>query len=84
MERASSLSGTRDPDLYVSLGNYWLYRSRMLNPGSPFWEITWARASNNYRQARRLGISKSSREKMVKFIWELYPDVELVGRLLGR
>jgi O-antigen ligase len=82
MERAVHFAGTRDPRIYVNIGNYWIYRSKTIRPTDPKWEIAWANACWNYRNAQGLERRKSLADSIVKYVWRFYPDVALVRKVL--
>ncbi len=82
MERAAHFAGTRDPRIYVTIGNYWIYRSKTIPPSDPKWEIAWANACWSYKNAQALERRKSLADSIVKYVWRFYPDVELVSKVL--
>ena len=82
MQRAAFFAGKRNPEQHVNIGNYWIYRSKTINPSNPQWEIAWANACRFYKKAQSLEKKKSLRDKIVKYVWKFYPDKEMVREVL--
>ena len=81
MERAAFFIGDQEPRLHVTIGNYWVMRSKTLLPSNPQWEIDWANASWHYKKAHTLGKTKDLKGEIEDFVWKFYPDKELIQGL---
>nr|HID57819.1 O-antigen ligase domain-containing protein [Desulfobacterales bacterium] len=82
MERAAYFAGGKDPRIHLDLGNYWIMRSKTIDPASPEREAAWAKACWHYKEAQRLDKRKRLKHEIVKYVWMFYPDMELVGQVL--
>jgi len=82
MERAAYFGGERDPRLHVSMGNYWVWRSKTINPVNPDWESAWAKTCWHYKKAQSLERGKRLADKIVRYVWKYYPDKEFVSKAL--
>ncbi len=78
MERAAYFAGEKNPRLHVTIGNYWIWRSKTTHPIDPEWEIAWAKACRHYKKAQSLEGGKSLRNEIEKFVWKFYPDRGMV------
>lgn len=81
MERVAYFAGEKSPYLHVHLGNYWVVRSKTINPAHPDWESAWTKAIWHYK--KNLSIEsgqerKKMKQKIKHYIWNFYPDEELV------
>lgn len=81
MERAAYFAGDRIPQQHVRMGHYWIYRSKITDPGSLAWPVAWEKALRHYRKAQGLQGRKALTDSIAKFVWMFYPDVELIGAL---
>ena len=84
MTLAGVYSGARDPGLHHDLGNYWLKRSKTLEPESMSWPAALERAGNNYQQA--LDLEKGEKRKDLledirTMVGEYYPDPEIFEKM---
>ena len=82
MERAAYCAGENSPSLHVHLGNYWVFRSKTINPAQPEWESAWTKARRHYKKAQGLERSKRFAEKIVKYVWRYYLDREFISKFL--
>ncbi len=82
MERAAYFAGEKNPYLNVHLGNYWIFRSKTINPAKPEWETAWKKARWHYKKAQILEKRKSLAGNIVRYVWKYYPDKELVSMVL--
>lgn len=76
MERAAYFAGKKNPHLHVELGNYWVMRSKSMDPANPGWESAWARACWHYHQALELESGyewKRMVKEIKKYVWLYYP-----------
>jgi hypothetical protein len=73
-------------DLHEQLGNFWVMRSKMMNPADPGWEPGWIKACWHYQQGLSLETGKE-RSKMnariKKYVWNYYPDEWFVDQAVG-
>jgi hypothetical protein len=84
MERAAYFAGEKNPNLHAELGNYWVMRSKTIDPSNQLWDSTLNRAGWHYRKAIELEpADKKLKEKIRKYIWNFYPDEEFVKRVKG-
>lgn len=86
MELAGLYSGARDPILHSDIANYWLMRSKTLDPSSKPWEATLVNTRKHYNQALQLVTGKKyddMLEDIRRTIWGYYPDAEIVDRIVG-
>lgn len=85
MDLAGLYSGARDPGLHQDVGNYWLMRSKTLDPASESWDAAFKKAGIQYRLALDLEKEKK-RVKMLeeirKTVWNYYPDSEMFLRIV--
>ena len=82
IDRAAYFAGERNPYLHVHLGNYWILRSKTINPATAGWDSAWAKASWHYRKAQSLETRKQLVGNIVRFVWEYYPDKGFVRKVL--
>jgi len=82
MERAAYFAGEKNPYLHVHLGNYWVFRSKTINPAKPEWETVWTKACWHYKKAQSLERRKRLTDNIVKYVWKYYPDKEFVSKVL--
>lgn len=82
IERATYFAGDINPSLHVHLANYWIMRSKTINPADPEWKVAWARACWHYKKAQGMDGSKQQAEKIVRFVWEYYPDAVFARKVL--
>jgi O-antigen ligase len=81
MDRAAYFTGDKDPALQVSLGNYWVMRSKSFLPGQPEYETAWAKSIVHYRKAQVLK-AKALQKEIRDFVWMFYPDEEIVRQVI--
>lgn len=81
MDRAAYFIGDKNPALQVSLGNYWVMRSKGFLPGEPENESAWAKCILHYRKAQTMK-STSLRKEIRDFVWMFYPDDEIVSQVI--
>ena len=82
MDRAAYFAGEKTPYLHIHLGNYWVFRSKTINPAQPDWESAWTKAIWHYKKAQSLERSKRLADKIVKYVWRYYPDKEFINKVL--
>jgi len=82
MERAAYFVGEKNPYLHVRLGNYWIFRSKTINPAVLTWETAWSKACWHYKKAQSLKKSKSLTDTIVHYVWKYYPDKEFISMVL--
>ncbi|MHA2283465.1 MAG: O-antigen ligase family protein [Promethearchaeota archaeon] len=86
MERAAYFAGESRPDLHEQLGNFWVMRSKTMNPANPGWEPGWIKACWHYQKGLSLATGKE-RSKMntriKKYVWNYYPDKWFVDQAVG-
>jgi len=82
IDRAAYFAGEKNPYLHVYLGNYWILRSKTINPATPEWETAWAKACWHYRKAQSLEKTKQLVVNIVRFVWEYYPDKDFIRKVL--
>ena len=76
--RAAYFAGEKNPYLHAHLGNYWILRSKTINPANPEWEPAWARACWHYKKAQEIDGSKKMLKIITQHVWNFYPDREIV------
>lgn len=81
MDRAAHFAGKRAPRLRVTIGNYWIMRSKTLLPSDPLWETAWANARRHYRKA--MAGANGLNEEIDRFVWRFYPDTSMIQDLMG-
>jgi hypothetical protein len=81
MDRAAYFAGDRAPRLHVTIGNYWIMRSKTVLPSDPLWETAWTNARRHYRKA--LAGAKGLNDEVERFVWKFYPDKSMVQDLMG-
>jgi hypothetical protein len=74
MERAAFFAGESDPHLHITIGNYWIMRSKTALPSDSRWEAAWTQARRHYGKALSLGKTKAVRDEIEAFVWKFYPD----------
>jgi len=82
MERGAYFAGESNPFLHVSLGNYWVYRSKTRSGLTPEWETSWAKGCWHYRKAQTLERSQRLAERIMRYVWRYYPDKAFVRKAL--
>jgi O-antigen ligase len=82
MERAAYFAGEKNSYLHVQLGNFWVFRSKTINPAKPEWGTVWSKACWHYKKAQSLEKRKRLAENIVKYVWKYYPDKEFVRKVL--
>jgi O-antigen ligase len=86
MERAAYFAGESRPDLHEQLGNFWVMRSKTMNPADPGWEPAWIKACWHYKKALSLetGNERSKMNARIKkYVWNYYPDEWFVDQAVG-
>jgi len=82
MKRAAYFLGEKNPYLHVRLGNYWVFRSKTINPATLTWGTAWSKACWHYKKAQSLEKSKSLVDTIVHYVWKYYPDKEFINMVL--
>ncbi len=82
MERAAYFAGEKAPGLHLSIGNYWIMRSKATIPSDPDWKTAWENASWHYRKAQSLQRKHDLKQDIQTFVWRFYPDEEMIRDLL--
>ncbi len=82
MERAAYFAGEKNPGLHVSIGNYWVVRSKTMFPSEPAWEAVWAKANWHYKKALDLEKREDLRDEIEKFVRRFYPVEGMAPRLI--
>ena len=84
MERAAYFAGEKNPNLHAELGNYWIMRSKTIDPANLLWDSALNRAGWHYTKAIELEpADKKMKEKIKKHIWNFYPDEEFIRKVMG-
>jgi O-antigen ligase len=86
MERAAYFVGESRPDLHVELGNYWVMRSKSMDPADPGWEPAWSKACWHYKKAQQIVNArelKSVEMRIKHYIRNYYPDDCFVAQALN-
>jgi O-antigen ligase len=78
MERAARFAGADRPMLQVSMGDYWIWRSKRARPLSRQWDRAMVRARRHYITAQTLVGTRSLSKDIQRFIWQFYPDPDMV------
>ncbi|MFH1351669.1 MAG: O-antigen ligase family protein [Pseudomonadota bacterium] len=78
MDRATYFAGEKTPRIHVDLGNYWVMRSKTITPANPDWITAWTKACWHYKKAQELDGSHEMVKTIIKYIWNFYPDREMV------
>ena len=86
MDLAGVYSGARDPRLHEDVANYWLMRSKTLDPASDSWKSALEKVGVHYRLA--LDLEKGKKridllENIRKTVWNYYPDEEIFEKIVG-
>jgi O-antigen ligase len=76
-ERAAYFAGEMAPYLHVSIGNYWVIRSKMTTSYAK-WEMLWAKARWHYQKAQQLKGNRFVKNRIRKFVWMYYPDQGII------
>jgi hypothetical protein len=82
IDRAAYFAGDKNPDMHVHLGNYWVLRSKTIDPSNPEWEAAWAKIAWHYKKAQSLTKGKHLLDSIMRFVWEYYPDIEFVKKVI--
>jgi len=85
MERAAYFAGESRPHLHVELGNYWVMRSKSMDPADAGWEPAWIKACWHYKKAQQIEKGRSRKEmvnRIKNYIRNYYPDEYFVGQAL--
>jgi len=82
IDRAAYFAGDKSPDMHVHLGNYWVIRSKTIDPSNPEWEASWAKIAWHYKKAQSLTRGKRLLDSIMRFVWEYYPDTEFVKKVI--
>jgi O-antigen ligase len=83
IDRATYFAGDINPSLHVHLANYWIMRSKTINPAKPEWGNAWARACWHYKKAQGMDGTRQQAEQIVRFVWEYYPDEVFIRKVLS-
>ena len=78
MERAAYFAGEKRPHLHVEIGNYWTMRSKTIFPTDPQHQSGWEKACWHYKKALSIEGTKSLRDRIIKYVWQFYPDRKIV------
>ncbi|MDY6987215.1 MAG: hypothetical protein SWQ30_04085 [Thermodesulfobacteriota bacterium] len=78
MERAAFFAGESDPHIHITIGNYWVMRSKTALPSDPRWEAAWTHARRHYGMALSLEKTKAVRDEIETFVWKFYPDEAMI------
>jgi len=78
MERAAFFAGESDPHMHITIGNYWVMRSKTALPSDPRWEAAWTHARHHYGKALGLEKTKAVRDEIEAFVWKFYPDEAMI------
>jgi len=78
MDRAAYYAGVKTPYFHKELGNYWVMRSKTIRSTSPERASAWMKACWHYKKAQEIDGSKEMLKKIVRFIWNFYPDWKIV------
>jgi O-antigen ligase len=73
MERAAYFAGEKNPGIHVSIGNYWVVRSKTMLPSEPGWEAVWTKAKWHYKKALSLDKREDLRDEIEQFVRKFYP-----------
>ena len=82
IDRAAYFAGEKSPYLHVHLGNYWILRSKTINPATPGWDTAWAKACWHYKEAQSLERRQGLLVKIARFVWQYYPDKDFIRKVL--
>lgn len=85
MDRAAYFAGVANPRLHVELGNYWVMRSKTILPNNPGHHSAWDKACWHYQKAQSLeqgGTLKAMKKEIRDYVWNFYPDEEMVGQIV--
>lgn len=85
IERATFFAGAGSIRQEQGIGNYWIMRSKTLDPAGSDWEVILQRAFRHYRKAvdlQREDLRKGTVEEIKKQVWCFYPDEEFSQKLL--
>ena len=78
MDRAAYYAGVKTPYFHMELGNYWVMRSKSIWPTDPEKESAWTKACWHYKKAQEIDGSKEMLKRIIRYIWNFYPDWEIV------
>ena len=78
MDRAAYYAGVKTPYFHMELGNYWAMRSKSIWPTDPEKESAWTKACWHYKKAQEIDGSKEMLKRIIRYIWNFYPDWEIV------
>jgi len=84
-ESCRPLFRARDPRLHEDVANYWLMRSKTLDPVSDSWEAALEKVCVHYRLALDLERGKKREtllENIRKTVWTYYPDEEIFEKIV--
>lgn len=85
MERAAYFAGESRPHLHVELGNYWVMRSKSMDPADASWEPAWIKACWHYKKAQQIEKVRNRKEmvnRIENYIRNYYPDEYFVRQAL--
>jgi O-antigen ligase len=82
MDRAAYCAGDRNPYLYVSMGDYWVMRSKTVHPAGLEWWTAWSKACWHYRKAQYLEGGRQLAARIASHVWSYYPDEGFVAQAL--
>jgi hypothetical protein len=85
MDLAGLYSGARDPRLHSDVANYWLMRSKTLDPASQSWKAALEKVGYHYQQALDL-LKGKKRDDLLddirKTVWNYYPDGDILEKIV--
>jgi O-antigen ligase len=86
MKRAADVTGDNNPYLHVLMGDYWIRRSKTVDPSDPVWRRSLANARWHYQKNLSLEAGfnrKKLKERIKKSIWLHYPDESFIERIVN-
>jgi O-antigen ligase len=81
MERGTYFAGEKNSHLHLELGNYWVMRSKTMDPAEQGWEPAWTRACWHYHKVLELETGRKRKQAVQEIrqhVWIFYPDEEFV------
>lgn len=87
MQRAAYFAGENQPYLHEGLGDYWIMRSKTIQPPNPVWYEAWEKAFWHYKEAGALRgehEQKKMIERIKRHIRVYYPDETFIQRAIER
>ncbi len=87
MQRAAYFAGEYHPYLHEDLGNYWVMRSKTVQPPNPTWDAAWEKTFWHYKEAGALRGEhelKKMIERIKRHVRVYYPDETFIQRAIER